>query len=146
MRPRIRQAALLGCALAAAGCVRLGYGVTRIDEPLDAAVLSSLQPGVSGLGECLGRLGAPQFVWEYRGDGVALGWVWLDGSDWDLDMSYTFGRLRSASLSFDWDDNDLPGAVLWFDEELRLLEWRKGRMRDLTSGLRRPAPLEDFDR
>ena len=94
---------------------------------------------------CLQALGAPHFVWEYRGDGVALGWVWSDSSDWDLDASYAvISRAPGVSVSFDWDDADLPGAVLWFDANLQLLELRQGRMRDLTSGLRRrSAPVED---
>lgn len=125
-------------------CVRFGYGVTHLEEPLDPAALQALRPGIDDLGSCLARLGAPHHVWEYRGDGVAIGWHYSDGSDFDLDISYSLPRQFSgASFSIDWDDLELPGAVLWFDRDLRLVEWKQGTMRDLTGGERRRPPSDD---
>lgn len=141
----VRLACLLLGAAISSSCLRLGYGVTRLEEPVDRAVLSSLRPATDDLASCLLRLGAPHYVWEYRGDGVAIAWYYLDGSDFDIDLSYALSReLTSASFSIDLDDNDLPGAVLWFDRDLVLIEWREGNMRDLTNNLRRrSAPVDD---
>lgn len=144
----IRRAIVLaGIAVAASGCLRFGYGVTHIQEPVDHGALAALRPGVDDLTSCLQRLGAPNHVFEYRGDGVALAWHYTDASDFDVDISYAVSReASSASFSIDWDDTDMPGAVLWFDSDLKLIEVREGAMRDLTSGLRqRPSSADDDD-
>jgi hypothetical protein len=134
----------LPCLLATTGCVRLSYLVQHVEEPVVGTAVGVLQPGADDLGSCLRLLGAPHFVWEYRGDGMALGWVYSDAAGWSLTVSYTVTRFVTPSFDMDMEDTDLPGAVLWFDRDLRLLEMREGRMRDLTSGLRRrPAPVED---
>ena len=141
----LRSLLLLLAAVAAGGCIRFGYGVTHLEQPIDAAALQTLVAGQDDLGSCLHRLGAPHYVWEYRGDGVAIGWFYSDGSDLDLDVSYTLPRMfTGASFSLDLDDVDLPGAVLWFDSDLTLLKWQQGSMRELTSGLRRrSAPVDE---
>jgi hypothetical protein len=93
----------------------------------------------------LRAIGAPNFVWEYRGDGLALGWVFADSSGWDFTASVSVYKSASASMSLDFDNLDLPGVVLWFDEDLRLLKWQRGSMRELTQGLRRPAAPDQDD-
>lgn len=142
-----RAIMLAGLAAVASSCLRFGYGVTHIQEPVDHGILVALRPGVDDLTSCLARLGAPNHVFEYRGDGVALAWHYTDASDLDVDLSYAVSReATSASFSLDWDDTDMPGAVLWFDADLRLLEVREGAMRDLTGGLRlRPSDAGDDD-
>lgn len=143
--PRIAHRLAIAAALLAGGCVRLGYGHRMVDGPIDKAALESLRPGTDDLGTCLHRLGAPHFVWEYRGDGMALGWVWSDSSDWDFDASYAIiDRVPGVSFGLDWDDFDFPGTVLWFDGDLKLIEWKLGSMRDLTTELRRrSSPVDD---
>ena len=137
------RACLLLVAVACAGCLRFGYDHTHAEEPIPP--VESLQRGTDDLASCLRRFGAPHFVWEYQGDGMALAWYSSDSSGWDFDVSYSFGRaFTSASFSLDWDDLDLPGLVLWFDPGLKLLEWKQGPIGQLTSGLRqRPAPVDD---
>jgi hypothetical protein len=145
---RARWPALLAaCAAAtAAGCVHVVYSRRSVEDPVLAGDLAALKPGADDLGACLGRLGAPWFVWEYHVDGVALGWVAEDTAGWSLRLSYSLERFVNAGLSVDLAGSDLHGVVLWFDGDLRLLKWQRGRMRDLTSGLRhRPAPVEDAD-
>ena len=138
---------LAACAAAtAAGCVQVVYRHRNVEDPVLSGDLAALKPGSDDLGSCLCRLGAPYFVWEYHIDGMALGWVTEDTAGWSLQFSYSFERYFNAGMSFDLAGSDLPGVVLWFDGELRLVKWRRGRMRDLTSGLRhRPAPVEDAD-
>lgn len=141
--PRLLPLLLLTLPLT--GCLRFGYGVTHFEAPLDQAALHGLRPGVDDLGSCLQKLGAPNHVFEYQGSGLAIAWHWSDGSDLDLDISYSFSKeLSSASFSLDLDDLSIPGAVLWFDADWKLLSWREGNMRDIASGLRRrTAPADD---
>jgi len=126
-----------------AGCVRFTYSVRHAEEPLEQTTLVALQTGTDDLGSCLTRLGAPHFVWEYHGDGMALGWVASEESGWGFSISYNPFRYANPSLSLDQADQNLPGVVLWFDRDLRLTEWRRGRMRDLTSNLRRRPAASD---
>ena len=126
-----------------AGCVRLIYAVDHIETPIAKSAIERLRPGADDLQSCLQAIGSPHFVWEYEGNGMALGWVYSDAAGWSLDLSWSFERFVSASFSLDLDNTDLPGAVLWFDSELRLLEVREGSMRSLTAGLRRPAAVDD---
>jgi hypothetical protein len=132
-------------ALLAASCLRVRYAVQRIEEPVPQALLDGLRPGRDDLSSCLRAIGAPNFVWEYRGDGMALGWVFADAAGWYFAASLNVYRFASASMTLDFDNLDLPGVVLWFDENLLLLEWRRGSMRELTQGLRRPAPPDHDD-
>lgn len=127
-------------------CVKLSYDASRTEEPLPPAAISALQPGRDDLASCLRDLGAPHFVWEYRGNGMALGWVSEDTRNWNVDASYNFDRFTNARLKAAWANSDLPGVVLWFDPDLRLERVRQGRMRDLVQGLKqRPADLSDDD-
>jgi hypothetical protein len=147
MKRRSRRAPVLPLLLpllpGSAGCVRLIYAVDHIEEPVAKAAIAKLQPGADDLRRCLDAVGSPHFVWEYAGNGMAHGWVYSDAAGWSVDLSWSFERFVSASFSLDLDATDLPGAVLWFDSELRLLEVREGSMRSLTAGLRRPAPVDD---
>jgi hypothetical protein len=145
---RARWPALLtACAAAtAAGCVQVVYHRRNVEDPVLSGDLAALKAGSDDLGSCLSRLGAPYFVWEYRIDGMALGWVTEDTAGWSVQVSFSFERYFNAGMSVDLADSDLHGVVLWFDGDLRLLKWQRGRMRDLVSGLHhRPAPVEDAD-
>lgn len=129
---------MLGAPLVASGCVRLNYIVRTVDSPVSVETLSTLRPGEDNLSVCLQRLGAPHHVFEYRIDGMALLWHYTDSAGWGGSMSFSPVRYApGASFNFDLDDSDMPGAMLWFDADLNLIEWRKGLMRDLTAGFRR---------
>ena len=140
-----RTGVLLACLLPLTACVRIAYTARWQRQPLDTAVLIGLRAGTDNLETCLAALGAPVFVWEYRGSGVAIGYVHSDTGDWSVQGSYSFGSFRSVSLGYGAESIDLPGVVLWFDESLRLIEYREGNLRDLTTGLRRPAPTQLID-
>jgi hypothetical protein len=126
-------------------CVHLTWHAQHAEEPIPEGAVAALEPGVDGLARCLELLGAPHYVWEYRGEGAALAWVALDSGGLTFSISYTWERFATTSFRYDQGDEDLPGVVLWFGPDLVLERWRRGRMRDLTSGLEhRPAePDED---
>ncbi len=143
MRPWLIAAA---AGLCCPSCVQLTYMVRSVDSPVSIPALESLRPGVDDLTVCLQRLGAPHHVFEYRVDGMALLWHYVDGSGWGASVSYNPVRQApGTSFNMELDDSDMPGAVLWFDADLKLLEWRQGMMRDLTVGLRRrPADRDQL--
>lgn len=134
------------CALLALlpGCVHLTWDAHHVEEPVPDGALAGLEPGKDGLDRCLQLLGAPHFVWEYRGEGAALAWVASDSGGLSFGISYTWERFATTSFRYDKDAADLPGVVLWFGPDLVLERWRRGRMRDLTSGLHhRPADPDE---
>ena len=81
-------------------------------------------------------------------DGVALLWHHVDSSGWGATFSMSLVRnAPGARFSMDSDSANMPGAMLWFGPDYKLLRWRKGMMRDLTAGFRRrPADLDQQDR
>jgi hypothetical protein len=133
---------LLSLPILTPSCLQVGFGASRNEEPVAEATLASLHAGDDDLATCLKKLGAPNMVWEYRGNGMALGWVSEDSTDWDLDVSFSFQRFASAKFSLDWDDLDLPGVVLWFDASLHLERWQKGLMREMVQSYRRTADVD----
>lgn len=145
---RLAGIALGLCAALQCGCVQVGYTVRHEDNPVSASALASLRPGVDDLGACLAALGAPHHVFEYRHDGMALLWHHVDSSGWGATVSMNVARnAPGARFSMDSDSATMPGAMLWFDRDCKLITWRQGLMRDLTSGVRRrPADLDQQDR
>ncbi|MCU0864088.1 MAG: hypothetical protein MUC36_09865 [Planctomycetes bacterium] len=139
------RAAMLAALLPAAGCVTGSYNHVSVDEPIRAEQLAELQPGGVDLTRCLQVLGAPHRVLEYQvaadgRAGMALVWVWRDVAGWGVDVSVAYDD-ASGSVSFDSQQTDLPGCVLWFDPDLRLERWRTGTLGDLLPTRRRPAPF-----
>lgn len=140
--------AILATLALCASCVQAGYSVRFEDPPVSLAALASLRPGVDDLTSCLAALGAPHHVFEYRHDGMALLWHHLDSAGWGATVSMGIVRnAPGARFSLDSDTAMRPGAMLWFDRDCKLIEWRRGLMRDLTAGFRRrPADLDQQDR
>ena len=144
----IRLAVGVVLCLLSASCVQLSYGVRYEDNPVAEDQLTALQPGVDDLASCLARMGAPHHVFEYQYDGVALLWHHVDSSGWGATFSMSLVRnAPGARFSMDSDSANMPGAMLWFGPDYKLLRWRKGMMRDLTAGFRRrPADLDQQER
>jgi hypothetical protein len=140
------RAFVLLLPLLLAGCVSGSWMRDRGHQPIPDAAIESLAPG-STLAECLGALGAPLYVWEYKGDGAALAWGWIDGDRKGISLSVPVYEQASASFSYDDGSEDLRGFVLLFDDELLLEQVRKGWLRDLERafGRRRPAAVEPDD-
>ena len=74
--------------LSALSCGSFSYRTQRLNMPVEPQAVDSLQVGVHGLADCLGRLGAPTVV-ETAEEGhlYALTWSWLHESGWDLRIS-----------------------------------------------------------
>jgi hypothetical protein len=141
---RMAHCGALAMGLLLPACVHVDWDVRHVEDPIPDGALAQLEPGKDDLGRCLQVLGAPHFVWEYRGEGAALAWVSLDSSTFSFDISYTFEHWAPTSFSYENGAANLPGVVLWFGPDLVLERWRRGRMRDLTSGLHhRPAEPDD---
>lgn len=147
-----RTSFLLGAALATCallllpGCIQLRWTARNTDDVVSPVAMESMWPGTDTLQTALAKLGAPHYVWEYRGDGMALAWVHQEEEDLGLRVSYAVSRGPSASFRFDDSQLDVPGAVLWFDGKLVLEKVRQGNLRDLTEELsRRPTAIDEFD-
>lgn len=143
---RCRRLLLAGLLMLLPGCLRLRWAAQSRNEPITEANLEQLRPASSSLGDCLDRLGAPDLVFEYQGDGVALGYGWRDAVDWGFTASYTPPNTSGGSVSFSFDssDADLPGVILLFDEQLELRSIERGFLRDLTLQVRPPSsPAEE---
>jgi hypothetical protein len=132
-------AAVLLLLLPLATCVSASYVRRCIDEPVPAAALQGLRPGASTLHECLERLGAPTQVFEYRGDGMALLWSWLDSREWGGSVSAPVADRVSANLDLEYGDDARVGCMLWFDSGLVLERWQQGPIGVLLPRRTRPA-------
>ena len=99
MRRALTIPALL-CSLLC-GCVSLNWSRGNVNEPIADAALASLRPGEADLTQCLSTLGAPNLVWEYKIDGLALAYAWVDSGGWGAGASYSFFRYApAASFNF----------------------------------------------
>lgn len=126
------------------GCFQLQVTHSWVDEPVPDEHLERLEPGVTDLARSLELLGAPRFVWEYDGDGMALAWGWIDQWAPGFTISYNFERFApSARLSLSWDSLDWMGVVLFFDSELLLERAERGYLSEIAvEGRPRPALVE----
>jgi len=138
---RLTFAALIA-ALASSACITGGYYRTQANEPVAQERIRALEPGKTTLSEALARLGAPLYLWEWKGDGAALAWGWFDSGRWGFAISVPVSDAGSASFSMDDIANDMPGAVLFFGPDLVLVEAREGKLTEIRAetSRKRPAP------
>ncbi len=139
MASRLRALApllALGC-----GCITGGYNRQQLFSPVAHERVHSLEPGKTTLAEALAELGAPLFVWEWKGDGAALAWGWSDAARWGLAVSVPVGDSNSAT-AFTWDSlaSQLPGAVLLFGPDDVLQEAREGKLAEIRAETIQPRP------
>jgi hypothetical protein len=139
--------AALASALLVAGCVTYTYTRDMRFAPIDDAALDCLRPGEADITECLAKLGAPLYVWEYSHEGVALAYGFDKDRTWSLTVSVPVSHGFSASGSYSDQVRKLRGAVLLFDPAWRLQIVRRGMLADLSAELRhkRPAIVESTD-
>ena len=146
MRPSFRlsvvAAAIVACVLS--GCLSFVWSRDRAYAPLPQGSIEGLEIGRTSLSACLDRLGAPLYVWEYKGDGAALAWGYEDENSKRITFSVPINRTR-ASLSYGDVAARLKGAVLLFDHDLVLEQVKEGYLRTIRGDLERvrPAPVEE---
>jgi hypothetical protein len=141
----VQAARIAAClvALLASSCVQLEWERNQTHAHVDTAAIARLEPGASDVGACLAELGAPLYVWEYAGDGVALAFGAQSGRYLDLNISIPLER-GSAPVDFGERYANTDGWVLFFDADWKLVRVQAGRLRNLARELeRRPAPVED---
>jgi hypothetical protein len=143
----------LAAVLLCSGCVSVTWQRTSRFEPVDAAAVEELLPGEGreetgapgdlepgDLERCLTTFGAPLWVWEYRGDGMALAYGWLEVRNWGVNVSLPVSRNFSVSFDYHDIDEEMRGLVLFFGPDLALVGIRRGLLRDLTMEARRLRP------
>ncbi len=137
-----RLIAALAVLPLASGCVTFGWEREVRDVAHSASTLDELRPGDASLSQCLDRLGAPLYVWEYKRDGMALAWGWLDNDQKGFSVSVPLAEYLSASFSYDQIDARMRGIVLLFDENLTLELAQRGYLRDLSLAYARRRPAD----
>ena len=128
-----------------AGCFTVTWEHAVEHERVSHRAIKHLQPGTSDLGACLDALGAPLYVWEYRGDGLVVAYGWLQTLHWGAGAYAPMGNGVNASFNYDSIDGATQGYVLFFDEAWVLTAVKAGNLRDIAAAYqrRRPAPVED---
>jgi hypothetical protein len=143
---RVRATAILAplriaglCLLSS--CVSFVWTRERLFDKTPKQALEELEIGKSTMSDCLARLGAPLYVWEYKGDGAALAWGFSNEDSKRIAVTIPLQTRWSPSFSYANGDAKLRGPVLFFDKTLVLEEMKTGCLRDLRLQTRvRPAP------
>jgi len=132
--------AALGLALLASSCVKAQYERHIVLQPVAADGLQHLAPGESDLEHCLAVLGAPNFVWERRGDAIAIAYGAYRHQGWQVGASVNV--TRGVNASFDYGELEAlsRGYVLLFDEHWKLENISGGLLRDLSAEFERTPP------
>jgi hypothetical protein len=141
------RALLLAASLLCSSCVTFSFDRDLRYVPLPEDAIDSVEPGEADLVQCLERFGAPLYVWEYKGSGVALGYGWHKEKTWNVTVSVPVAHGLSASASYTDDAAKLRGIVLLFGPDLKLEMVRRGFLQSLREEIqaRRPAPVDEED-
>lgn len=142
MGSRAGTLALLLAGLGSSACISGGYSREQTNLPIAHEQVLELAPGTTTLSDALTRLGAPSYLWEWKGDGAALAWGWRNTAQWGITVSVPLSDSGSASFSMDDIAHDLPGLVLFFGPDLVLVEAREGKLAEIRAetARKRPAP------
>jgi hypothetical protein len=141
------RALCIAAALFSSSCVTFSFDRDLRETPLTENALDGLEPSKTSLEQCLARLGAPLYVWEYQGDGVAIAYGWQKEKQWNVTLSVPIVHGYSASASYTNEAAKLRGAVLLFDRDFKLEVVRRGFLKSLREELRqrRPAPVDESE-
>jgi hypothetical protein len=125
-------------------CVSFVWSHQYTNRSMPKDALADLETGTTTLTTCLDHLGAPLYVWEYKGDGAAIAWGFGDDDSKRISWTIPLQRAR-PTLGLTTIDSKLRGAVLLFDKDLVLEEVKQGYLRDLAKELlrKRPAYIEE---
>lgn len=129
---------------AGTSCITATWRRVSRYEPPDESSIDRLRPDEDALDDCLAAFGAPLWVWEWRGDGLAMAYGWLERRDWSVNASLPLTDYASVSFDYAAANEEMLGLVLFFDEQLVLHEVRRGMLRDLAAERPplRPAAVE----
>jgi len=125
-------------------CVSFTWSRHRMYQPLPKNAIVGLDPGSTKLDACIERLGAPLYVWEYKGDGAALAWGRGDAKSKRISVSIPV-KAASPSVTYADVDATVRGVVLLFDKDLVLEQVKQGYLRAIAREVAkttRPAPVE----
>ena len=132
-------------AALASSCVSFRFDRATVNVPPKQGVLARLSAGETTLASALDALGAPLYVWEYKGDGLALAWGWSEDASRGLSLSIPLDQGGSATASYDDLARHLRGVVLFFGPDLALESMREGFLNELRPAIdrKRPAPVAE---
>jgi len=134
-----RALALLSLALLPA-CLSFNWRRQRHFVPAAQDALDGLEIGRTTLADCLLRLGAPLYVWEYKGNGAVLAWGAGDEDMKGMSLSVPVETWFRPSFSYQDIAADLRGPVLFFDDRLVLVGLEEGYLRDYRERFKRARP------
>jgi hypothetical protein len=136
---------VLALALSSSGCLTGVWSRTSRLAPVSGDVVLNLEVEHSTLEHCLETLGAPLYVWEYQGDGLALAYGFYRSNEFGFNLSLPVTDTQSASFDYEDERAHLHGYVLFFDDQWKLTEVKAGALRDLERLVtrRRPALPEE---
>jgi hypothetical protein len=130
---------LLIAPLFLSGC--LTFLNTATNEPVNPDDVNALAVGTD-LQVCMDRLGAPIRVWETTPDRFAIAYGWRAEHRWRLSLGWEVATFVRPSITIDNEARKLRGAVLWFDEDMKLVKAKMGLLSDLLPPRRRPNDVQ----
>ena len=126
-------------------CAQFQFYWIHRNEPIPRAATTDLGRKHADLQTCLDQLGAPHRVWE-SAQGIVLSYGWLDKFYWKFEV-VLYGLDSSIDgrtlFSYNATNNGFDGAVLVFDDALKLKFVRFGLLSDITRDLPRRPTLID---
>ena len=127
------------------GCAQFQLRWVRQNEPIAEKQTHDLSANGANLQACMDRLGAPDRVWE-SSQGIVLSYGWLDRVFWQFEV-VIYGTNTSIDgrtvFSYNSTSDGFRGAVLVFDDDLKLKFVRFGMLGDITRDLPRRPTLID---
>ena len=112
-----------------------------VRAPVAEASLTGLKQGAD-MSECLETLGAPLQVW-YDAQGIALAYAWLNESELGFTVSVPVSRFYGPSFTYASRGRKWNGAVLFFDQRMRLRYVRRGPMTFAVDPYRSDGPARE---
>ena len=131
-------------AVTTTGCLQVQWMRSTLHQPIGEEVVDRYAIGEATMGDALGGLGAPLYVWELPHGSAALAWGWYGSRDLGVQVSLPTKSYVDPSFRFSQIDNRLRGYVMVFDAGDDLRYVRKGYLADIADDLRRkPVFLVD---
>lgn len=124
-----------------ASCVTGDYDQLRTFQPPPNGSFDDLVVGITNLDHALHVLGAPVDVIEV-GEGSALAWGWQETTDWNVAVSVPIGEVQGR-VTYTDSSLQIPGIVLFFDRDWRLVAKREGFLGELLPERRVPRDIDD---